>query len=168
MRIEDELPLKVTRDKHIASKPQEDFQSILSETIQSLPNNLTLEDRIRVKVSEVSAKYSIPPNILLAMIKKESNFNPSAYNRNKDGTQDIGLMQVNYEHNRSLMQEYGIKDPKQLYDVELNIELGARILYENYKRYKSWPLAIKAYNGISADNWDYVKSVLELANKLRW
>jgi soluble lytic murein transglycosylase-like protein len=44
-------------------------------------------------------------------------------------------MQVNYQHNLSLMKEYGITDPEQLYDPELNIEIGARILYENYKRF---------------------------------
>ena len=41
------------------------------------------------------------------------------------------------------------------------IELGARILYENYKRFGNWAMAIKAYNGLNTNNWDYVKKVFE-------
>ena len=113
------------------------------------------------KVEEVSYKYAIPKELILAIIEQESAFNPTAYNRNKDGTEDRGLMQVNYQHNLALMKEYNITDPDQLYHIETNIELGARILYENYKRFGSWAMALKAYNGLRANNWDYVKKVLE-------
>jgi len=160
VRIEwGDLPLKTTRAGHIQ---RESFENVLEEVSsgKNTPNIPTL-------VEKASLKYGIPKEILMAIISVESRFNPRAYNKNKDGTEDRGLMQVNYQHNLSLMKEYGITDPEQLYDPELNIEVGARILYENYKRFGNWVMAIKAYNGLKADNWDYVRRVLGKVSELR-
>ncbi len=166
MRIEDfRLTLKTTREEHI--RPKEDFSSLLQEQLSSLEPVKTrrwqepVDARIQAKVEEVSQKYGIPKELILAIISVESGFNPRAYNKNKDGTEDRGLMQVNYQHNIRLMKEYGIEDPNQLFDIETNIELGARILYENFKRFGNWVMAVKAYNGLKADNWDYVRKVFE-------
>ncbi len=171
MRIEGwNLELKTTRAEHI--KPTEIFRSYLDTAIEEekatvKKENLPLDARIRAKVEEVSLKYNIPKDLILAIIKQESNFNPRAYNKNKDGTEDRGLMQVNYQHNLRLMREYGITDPNQLFDIETNIELGARILYENFQRFGNWAMAVKAYNGLKADNWDYVRSVFEKISLFR-
>ncbi len=168
MRIEGwKLELKTTREAHI--KAQESFSSYLNLAIEKRQDkeNLPMDARIRAKVEEVSLKYNIPKELILAIIKQESNFNPRAYNKNKDGTEDRGLMQVNYQHNIRLMREYGITDPDQLFDIETNIELGARILYENFQRFGNWPMAVKAYNGLKADNWDYVKGVFEKVSLFR-
>jgi soluble lytic murein transglycosylase-like protein len=162
MRIEwGDLPLKTTRAGHI-QKERESFEKVLEEVSsgKNTPN-------VPALVEKASLKYGIPKEILMAIINVESGFNPRAYNKNKDGTEDRGLMQVNYQHNLGLMKEYGITDPEQLYDPELNIEIGARILYENYKRFGNWVMAIKAYNGLKADNWDYVRKVLSKVSELR-
>lgn len=164
------LELKTTRPDHIRSG--EDFVSYLNSAIETQQNHvrkdiLPVDARIGAKVEEVSIKYNIPKELILAIIKQESNFNPNAYNKNKDGTEDRGLMQVNYQHNIRLMREYGITDPNQLYDIETNIELGARILYENFKRFGNWVMAVKAYNGLKADNWDYVRGVFEKISLFR-
>jgi len=162
VRIEwGDLPLKTTRAGHI-QREGESFEKVLEEV--SSGKNTT---SIPALVEKASLKYGIPKEILMAIISIESGFNPRAYNKNKDGTEDRGLMQVNYQHNLSLMKEYGITDPEQLYDPELNIEIGARILYENYKRFGNWVMAIKAYNGLKADNWDYVRKVLSKVSEFR-
>ncbi|MCX7989556.1 MAG: lytic transglycosylase domain-containing protein [Aquificaceae bacterium] len=166
MRVESaKLELKTTREGHI--RAGEDFSLYLKgaaeepQVGEGLVKSLPLDARIRAKVEEVSQRYAIPKELILAIIKQESNFNPAAYNRNREGTEDRGLMQVNYQHNLRLMKEYGINDPDQLYHVETNIELGARILYENFQRFGNWVMAVKAYNGLRADNWDYVRGVFE-------
>jgi soluble lytic murein transglycosylase-like protein len=156
-----DLPLKTTRAGHI-QRERESFEKVLEE-VSSVKNTTN----ISALVEKASLKYGIPKEILMAIISVESGFNPRAYNKNKDGTEDRGLMQVNYQHNLSLMKEYGITDPEQLYDPELNIEVGARILYENYKRFGNWVMAIKAYNGLKADNWDYVRKVLNKVSEFR-
>lgn len=125
------------------------------------------KDQIKNAVEEASKLYNIPKNLIYAIIKKESDFNPFAYNKNKDDTEDYGIMQVNFLHNKALMEEFGIKDPSELFDIKTNILLGTKILSDNYKKYKDWRLAIKAYNGINADNWDYVKDVLNNYAKLQ-
>lgn len=188
MRIEGwKLELKTTRAEHI--KPGEDFASHLQSVSgkehaeEDLApylspgtergqdpvgrEGLPVDARIRAKVEEVSQKYRIPKELIFAIIKQESNFNPNAYNRNRDGTEDRGLMQVNYQHNLRLMREYGITSPDQLFDIDTNIELGARILYENYQRLGNWVMAVKAYNGLRADNWDYVRKVFEKISLFR-
>ena len=162
VRIEwGDLPLKTTRAGHI-QREGESFEKVLEEV--SSGKNTT---SIPALVEKASLKYGIPKEILMAIISIESGFNPRAYNKNKDGTEDRGLMQVNYQHNLSLMKEYGITDPEQLYDPELNVEIGARILYENYKKFGNWVMAIKAYNGLKADNWDYVRKVLSKVSEFR-
>ncbi len=162
VRIEwGDLPLKTTRAWHI-QRERESFEKVLEEV--SSGKNTT---SIPALVEKASLKYGIPKEILMAIISIESGFNPRAYNKNKDGTEDRGLMQVNYQHNLSLMKEYGITDPEQLYDPELNVEIGARILYENYKKFGNWVMAIKAYNGLKADNWDYVRKVLSKVSEFR-
>ncbi|GAB6065649.1 lytic transglycosylase domain-containing protein [Aquifex pyrophilus] len=178
MRIENffspPIKLKTTREKHING----DFYSYIpkeEKKISFSPVNFYASpvkkevDKVYIKevARKKAEKYGVPLNIVLAIIEQESGFNPKAYNKNRDGSEDIGLMQINYKHNKRLMEEYGISSPEELYDVELNVELGVRILKENYERFGSWELAIKAYNGIRADNWGYVKRVLEKAKKYK-
>ena len=158
MRVEpNKLFLKITRPEHI-QRESENFENILKSFISK---GATTKNKDQSNISALIVKYGIPKEIITAIISVESSFNPMAYNKNKDGTEDRGLMQVNYQHNLALMREYGIIHPNQLYNPEINIELGARILYENYKRFGNWVMAIKAYNGLNANNWDYVKKVFE-------
>ena len=160
MKIEwDSLWLKTTRPEHIQRENKTEnhsFEVILNNFLNK-KNSTTDIDAL---IERASLRYGVPKEIIRAIIQAESGFNPRAYNKNKDGTEDRGLMQVNYQHNLALMKEYGITDPNQLYDPAINIEIGTRILYENYKRFGNWVMAIKAYNGLNADNWDYVKRVL--------
>lgn len=44
---------------------------------------------------EAGSMYDISPNLLWAIAKHESGFNPTAVNWNKNGTMDYGLLQVN-------------------------------------------------------------------------
>ncbi|WP_099247666.1 MULTISPECIES: lytic transglycosylase domain-containing protein [Roseobacteraceae] len=79
-------------------------------------------------------KHGIPEDLFLRLVKQESNFNPKA----KSHAGAIGLAQLMPATARSL----GVnpKDPKQ------NLEGGARYLKMQYKKFKSWRLALAAYN----------------------
>jgi len=46
-------------------------------------------------IEEASRLYGINPIIVYAIIKTESGFNPKAINKNKNGSYDLGLMQIN-------------------------------------------------------------------------
>lgn len=94
---------------------------------------------------EAGRKYGINPYLLYAIAKTESGLNPKAINRaNKNGTYDIGLMQINSTWLPTL-RKYGISE-EQLYQPCVSIEVGAWILAHNIRRLgHSWN-AVGAYN----------------------
>ncbi len=88
--------------------------------------------------------YGIPQSVLMAVAKTESGFNPRARNINKNGTEDIGLMQINSGWLPTL-SAYGITR-ESLADPCTNIKVGAWILAGNAKLHGwNWD-AIGAYN----------------------
>ena len=98
--------------------------------------------------AEAAARYDVNPYLLYAIAKTESNLNPDALNRNKDGSYDIGLMQIN-SHWLPILRKYGI-GPEQLRDACTNIHVGAWVLAQNIRRLgNSWE-AVGAYNATSA------------------
>jgi len=93
---------------------------------------------------QIGSKYGIDPRLLFAIAKTESSLNPKAKNRNKDGSYDIGLMQINSRWFPKLRQ-YGIEE-RHLLQPCVNIEVGAWILAQNMQRHGvSWE-AVGAYN----------------------
>jgi soluble lytic murein transglycosylase-like protein len=93
---------------------------------------------------EAAAKYGLNPYLLYAIAKTESGLNPAAINRNKNGSYDVGLMQINSLWFPTL-KKIGIEE-KQLYDACTSIQVGAWILAQNIRRMGySWD-AVGSYN----------------------
>ena len=93
---------------------------------------------------EAAHAYNIPVAVLKAVAQTESHSRPGATHRNADGSQDIGLMQINSTWLPSLAQ-YGIQE-KELKDACTNLKVGAWILARNAIRLGwNWN-AIGAYN----------------------
>jgi len=92
-------------------------------------------------------KYlDIPAELLIAIAKVESGFNPKAVNRNRNGTYDIGLMQVNTS-NLSLLKKKGIiRDLRDLFDPCRNVIAGGYILRLCIDRYGFNWKAVDCYN----------------------
>lgn len=91
---------------------------------------------------EAGEEYRISPQILEAIARVESNFNPRAINRNKNGTYDFGVMQINSSWYYTLGKEWWMT----LGDPCSNIKGGAKILSGCMKKYGySWD-AIGCYN----------------------
>lgn len=94
--------------------------------------------------NEASAYYGLSTDLLGAIAKVESGFNPHAMNRNKNGSYDIGMMQVNSGWLPAL-RKYGITE-QSLWDPCTNVFVGAWILAQNVHRLGySWD-AVGAYN----------------------
>lgn len=93
---------------------------------------------------QAATLYRLNPDLLYAIAKCESGLRPTATNRPRAGTHDIGLMQINSSHLRELAT-FGITE-RQLYDACTNIHVGAWILAEMIRIHGfSWE-AVGAYN----------------------
>jgi soluble lytic murein transglycosylase-like protein len=93
---------------------------------------------------EAAAAYGVNPYLLYAIARTESGLNPSALNRNKNGSYDMGLMQINSRWLPTL-RKYGITE-QQLFDPCVSIHVGAWVLAQNIGRMgNSWE-AVGAYN----------------------
>jgi soluble lytic murein transglycosylase-like protein len=91
---------------------------------------------------EAGMQYGINPQILRAIAKVESGFNPRAVNRNTNGSYDFGVMQINSLWGRTYGEEWW----STLGDPCTNIKAGAMILASCMKKYGySWE-AIGCYN----------------------
>lgn len=99
----------------------------------------------KAKCWEVASEsYGIPVKVLKAVAKTESGFNAGARNRNKNGTYDIGLMQINSAW-LPVLVKYGINE-ESLNDSCTNLKVGAWILSNNAKKLGWNWAAIGAYN----------------------
>ncbi|PRP70933.1 invasion protein IagB [Chromobacterium amazonense] len=100
---------------------------------------------------QAGAMYNISPKLLYAIAEQESSLDPSAVGKNKDGSQDLGLMQINSSHLPKL-QKLGISASQLLHDPCLSVMVGASILSGMMKRYGySWE-AVGAYNAGTSPN----------------
>ena len=100
-------------------------------------SNLTVDERIENAVQLYSNKYGVDSNLVKAIIKTESNFDPNVVS--SAGAK--GLMQLMPENCRDL----GVEDP---FNIEQNIEGGVKHIKEYIDRYNGdVEMALMAYNG---------------------
>lgn len=72
---------------------------------------------------EAASRYQVPVELLQAIAHVESGGNPHARNINKDGSEDVGLMQINSRW-LPVLAKYGISR-EHLFDACLNTHVGA-------------------------------------------
>jgi hypothetical protein len=81
---------------------------------------------------DAAQRHQVNPHVLVAIAQQESSLNPKAINRNANGTEDIGLMQINSIHLPKLAQ-YGI-GREHLFDACTSIYVGAWLLSQQIHR----------------------------------
>lgn len=96
-------------------------------------------------VSKYALEYGVPEDLVWAVIKTESDFDPSAVS--VDGA--IGLMQMlpktfTWLSNDILRDYY---ENGMLYHPDTNIKYGTYYLSRLYKQFGDWDTAVAAYNG---------------------
>ena len=130
---------------------QEELDTANQSSEIIFPKNCTdipTRQKIYKSVKEASAKYNLPTNVMIGVIKAESDFQVRTVS--SKGAQ--GLMQLMPE----TAKELGVKDP---FDIDQNIDGGARYLRKMLDlfggdlklalaAYNSGPETVKRYNGI--------------------
>lgn len=107
---------------------------------------------------EIGIRYNINPYLLAAIAKTESNFNANAIRNNKNGSRDIGVMQINSLWLPEL-SKYGIRE-EHLFDPCVNIAVGAWILWQRQVTYGNTWESVGTYHSKTPDfKWNYAGKV---------
>jgi soluble lytic murein transglycosylase-like protein len=93
---------------------------------------------------DAARRYNVSSHLLYAIARTESALDPRAVGRNRDGSRDLGLMQINSRWLPRLA-EYGIAE-HDLFDPCTSILVGAWILADNVSRLGYTWEAVGAYN----------------------
>lgn len=93
---------------------------------------------------DASARSGINKDLLVAIASTESNIDPGVVNKNRDGTEDIGVMQINSRH-LPMLRTAGIKRDD-LFKPCINIHVGAFILRDCIQSNGDTWRAVGAYN----------------------
>jgi soluble lytic murein transglycosylase-like protein len=139
-----------------------DFNTVLDKYINNNTSSNELDSAINEAIVSASKKYSLDPNLIKAVIRTESNFNPNAVS----SSGAMGLMQLMPKTSDSL----GVNNPFSVYD---NVSGGSKYLKEMLDRfdndeklalaaYNSGPGTVEKYNGVPPylETQNYVPKVL--------
>ena len=96
-----------------------------------------------------AARYQVSEDLLLAIAKIESNFEPRAVHYDSDGTHDVGVMQINSSHFARLSDQ-GITEDTLLNRPCTNVAVGASILAGFIQQFGATWRAVGAYGAGSS------------------
>ena len=134
--------------------------------------DVPLTEDLQDIIIDISAERAVDPALVLAIIEKESGYDPAAAG---DNGKSQGLMQIWRSAHESRMEKLGAVN---LYDPYDNILVGIDILAEKLESYEDVEKALIAYNagdagakklyfekGIYSNR--YSQAVMEIAEKIR-
>jgi soluble lytic murein transglycosylase-like protein len=99
-------------------------------------------------IDDAAAYQHISTQLVHAIAQHESGLRPGAVNVNSNGTEDIGLMQINSSWLPKLAR-YGIRR-EHLFNACVNAYVGAWILASNIRQFGPTWKAVGAYNAVSS------------------
>ena len=119
---------------------QEEPEQIVVEPIEEVQPtiNCAMWEETQRMVMAKSEEYNIDFAFTMAVIFKESSFNPMA-----DSGSSVGLMQINRINHEWLSEELGITN---FWDPEQNVTAGLHILNILFEKYEDPRMVLMAYN----------------------
>lgn len=98
-------------------------------------------------LDDAAAYHHVSSQLVHAIAQQESGMRANAINRNSNGTEDIGLMQINSTWLPKLAR-YGIRR-EHLFNACVNGYVGTWILASNIRQFGFTWKAVGAYNAVS-------------------
>ena len=134
--------------------------------------DVPLTEDLQDIIIDVSEKRGVDPALVLAVIEKESGYNPDA---SGDNGKSQGLMQIWRNAHKKRMKKLGAVN---LYDPRDNVIVGVDILAEKLEKYEDAEKALIAYNAGDAGakkhyfskgvySNGYSRAVLKIAEEIR-
>ncbi|MDR5763012.1 lytic transglycosylase domain-containing protein [Caballeronia sp. LZ035] len=99
-------------------------------------------------IDDAASYHRVSVQLVRAIAQQESGMRPYVTNRNSDGSEDIGLMQINSSWLPKLSR-FGISR-QHLFDACVNAYVGTWILASNIKQFGATWRAVGAYNAVSS------------------
>ncbi|WP_250528397.1 lytic transglycosylase domain-containing protein [Caballeronia sp. GAWG2-1] len=100
-------------------------------------------------LDDAARYHRVSVQVVRAIAQQESGMRPYVTSRNTDGSEDIGLMQINSTWLPKLAR-YGITR-QHLFDACVNAYVGTWILASNIKQFGPTWKAVGAYNAVSSN-----------------
>lgn len=119
-------------------------------------------------VEPIAEYYHVPTNLVRSIIQVEGGREGSRIGPNRNGTLDLGIMQINTVWLPEL-EQYNIDEASLVWDGCTNIAVGTWILSKRYYEFgKDWTKAIQSYNAgyILENGYNYAFKVLTVWNNL--
>lgn len=134
--------------------------------------DVPLTEDLQDIIIDVSDKRGVDPALVLAVIEKESAYNPDA---SGDNGKSQGLMQIWRSAHEKRMKKLGVAN---LYDPRDNVIVGIDILAEKLEKYEDAEKALIAYNAGDAGakkhyfskgiySSSYSRAVIEIAENIQ-
>lgn len=101
--------------------------------------NIPLPKELQDYIFDVSEKYGVPCEVIIAVIEKESRYDADAVG----SLGEQGYMQINPCNNEWLSEKLGVSD---FFDPEQNINCGAYMLSLFFNKYDTVNEALMCYN----------------------
>lgn len=165
----------LTTSEPIATAEQaDDHEPTIEEMLASgyLTDDIALTYDLQLFARDAAETFNVPYKLLLAVMFRESSYNPQAENGICFGLMQIHKM--NFEWLEGELKDYGVTDIKN--NPEDNIKAGAYLLGGFIEKYGDYHKALMCYNcgeGRAKEQWHegytttrYTRNVHETMNEL--
>lgn len=131
---------------------EEENEEVVEKTSVNTYYNIPLDEDLQDYIIDICKDSVIDPEMVMAMIRKESNFNANAIG---DSGRSLGLMQIQPKWHQWRMDEIFGESPNDIidgvdmrwFDPYKNVSVGVHILNDLYATGLSEDWILMAYNG---------------------
>lgn len=136
-----------------------------TEEVYKYFDKKTKNRKVTIALLETALLDRVPVSVFYGMAYVESRYKHNSVGKNKGGTRDYGLVQLNSKSYKKYSKKY-------LMDIINNVTLSSSHIRRLYRKEKSWMRAVLLYNcgsygNVSAHSTKHMLKVMDYAKALR-